>query len=232
MGGLYFVVPTLVAVLVSMLVVRAGAVAFVMTGMDIQRAKFQALSAFSGTGFTTREAEQVVNHPTRRKISSWLMILGNAGVVAVIVTGTSSLVASEGIGVPISAVALAVGLILVYVLATRVGFLKSWEAFVQDKLGRSPDFEERPVEELLHFLQGYQLVRVQVGEDSPLCGLSLAEAQLHEQGCLVLGIERGIHFTSAPRGDHVIEAGDRLVVYGRTKSLEKLVGKEAIRRGV
>lgn len=232
MGGLYFVVPTLVAVLVSMLVVRAGAIAYVMTGMDIQRAKFQALSAFSGTGFTTREAEQVVNHPTRRRISSWLMILGNAGVVAVIVTGTSSLVASDGIGVPISALALVVGLFLVYVLATRVGFVRSWEAFVQDKLGRAPEFEERPVEELLHFLQGHQLVRVRVTEGSPLAGKTVWEAKLPEHGCLVLGIERGIHFTSAPKGDQLIEPNDRLVIYGRTKSLEELVGKEAIRRGV
>ena len=232
MGGLYFVIPALLAVLVSMLVVRAGAVALVMTGMDIQRAKFQALSAFSGTGFTSRETEQVINHPMRRKIVTWLMILGNAGVVAVIVTATGSLVASEGIGVPISAVALVLGLILVYVLATRVGFLKTWEAIVQDKLGRSPDFEERPVEELLHFLQGYQLVRVKVPPESPLCGQTLAEANLPSKGCLVLGVERGIHFTSAPRGDHCIEAHDRLVVYGRTKELEKLVGEHAIKRGV
>ena len=232
MSGLYFVFPTLLAVLISMLVVRAGAVAFVMTGMDIKRAKFQALSAFSGTGFTTREAEQVINHPTRRKIASWLMILGNAGVVAVIVTGTSSLVASEGIGVPISAVALVLGLAGIYVLATRVGFLKSWEAFVQDKLGRSPAFEERPVEELLHFLQGYQLVRVKISEESELAHKTLAEAHLPKHGCLVLGIERGIHFKSAPSGDDAIEPDDRLVVYGRTRALEKLVGKEAIRRGV
>lgn len=232
MNGLYFVLPTLVAVLVSMLVVRAGAIAFVMTGMDIHRAKFQALSAFSGTGFTTREAEQIVNHPTRRRIATWLMILGNAGIVAVIVTSTSSLVSSEGIGVPISAVALVVGLAIVYFIGTRAGFLRSWESFVQERLGRSPQFEERPLEELLHLLQGYELVGVQIEEGSSLANLTLAEAKLPAKGCLVVGVERGRSFTPAPDGDQRIEPGDRLVVYGRTKELEKLVGRGAMRAAV
>jgi hypothetical protein len=232
MSGLYFVLPTLIAVFVSMLVVRAGAIAFVMTGMDFTRAKFQALSAFSGTGFTTREAEQVVNHKTRRAIATWLMISGNAGVVAVIVTGTSSLVGSEGVGVPLSALALAGGLALVYLLATRTGLIKSWESFVIERLGRSPAFEERPVEELLHFLAGYQLVRVLVEEGSPLAGRTLAELNLPEKGCLVLGIEREASFTSAPNGQHEVREGDRMVVYGRTEELEGLVGAQAVRGGV
>jgi hypothetical protein len=232
MSGLYFVLPTLLAVLVSLLVVRAGAIAFVMTGMDIHRAKFQALSAFSGTGFTTREAEQIVNHPMRRRIATWLMILGNAGIVAVIVTGTSSLVSSEGLGVPVSALALVAGLVLIYFVSTRAGLIRSWESFVQERLGRSPAFEERPVEELLHFLQGYQLVRVRVEDGSPLAGATLAEVKLPEKGCLVLGIERGRKFIPAPDGDEAIEPGDRLVVYGLTKALEKLVGKRAIRHAV
>jgi Trk-type K+ transport system membrane component len=92
MGGLYFFLPTLLVVFLSFLIVRAAAIALMMTGMDEKRARFQALSAFSGTGFTTKEAEFVVNNPLRRRIISWLMILGNAGIVTVIVTATSSLV--------------------------------------------------------------------------------------------------------------------------------------------
>ncbi len=232
MNGLYFVLPTLLAVLVSMLVVRAGAIAFVMTGMDMHRAKFQALSAFSGTGFTTREAEQIVNHPARRRIATWLMILGNAGVVAVIVTSTSSLVSSEGIGVPISAVALLGGLAVVYFISTRAGLIRGWESFVQERLGRSSQFEERPVEELLHLLQGYELVRVLIEEGSSLADVTLADAKLPAKGCLVLGIERGRAFISAPTGDERIVTGDRLIAYGQTKALEQLVGKRAIHQAV
>ncbi|MBL7118366.1 MAG: hypothetical protein ISS94_06265 [Candidatus Syntrophoarchaeum sp.] len=102
MDGLYFLVPTLLVIFVSFLIVRAAAIALMMTGMDRKRAVFQALSAFSGTGFTTKEAESIVNHPERRRIVSWLMILGNAGIVTVIITATSSLVTSEGYQLSIS----------------------------------------------------------------------------------------------------------------------------------
>ena len=68
MSGMYFLFPTLLAILFSFLVVRGAAVALMMTGMEKKKARFQALSAFSGTGFTTKEAEFVVNHPQRRKV--------------------------------------------------------------------------------------------------------------------------------------------------------------------
>jgi len=95
MGGIYFLAPTLFVILVSFLIVRAAAIALMMTGMDEKRARFQALSSFSGTGFTTKEAEFVMNHPVRRRIITWLMILGNAGIVTVIVTATSSFATSH-----------------------------------------------------------------------------------------------------------------------------------------
>ena len=98
MNGLYYLVPTLIAIVISLLIVRAGAIALMMTGMSFDKAKFQALSAFSGTGFTTHEAERVVNNARRRKIVSWLMILGNAGIVTVIVTATSSFAQVKGLG--------------------------------------------------------------------------------------------------------------------------------------
>src|SRR4051794_41975718 len=50
--------------------------------MSKHAARFQARSAFTGSGFTTRESESVVDHPVRRKVIMWLMLLGNAGVVA------------------------------------------------------------------------------------------------------------------------------------------------------
>ena len=42
---------------------------------------FQALSAFTGAGFTTRESEEIVNHPLRRRIVMHLMLLGHGGIV-------------------------------------------------------------------------------------------------------------------------------------------------------
>ena len=77
--------------IVSIGVVRIGAVAFNLTGLEWSTAKFQALSCFSGTGFTTREAELVIASPRRRRIATYLIIIGHAGLVAMVATFANSL---------------------------------------------------------------------------------------------------------------------------------------------
>lgn len=214
MGSIYLLLPTLLVIFFSFLIVRASAIALMLTGLDQNRARFQALSAFTGTGFTTREAEFVVNHPRRRKIVSWLMILGNAGIITVIVTGTSSLVSSRGFQLPINVVIFILGIFVIYKVATHKGFIRRWESFIEDKLVRSTALEEATTEDLLHLIEGFGLIRAIIKENSPLIGSSLSQSELSEKRILVLGIERGKSWIPVPRSDEIIMDGDKLVVYG------------------
>ena len=190
MRGLYFLFPMLLTIFISFLFVRAAAIALMLTGLDRHRAIFQALSAFTGTGFTTREAERVINHPVRRSIISWLMILGNAGLVAVIITATSSLMTSKGQNLPFMAAGIIVGLAVIYKLATSRGFILSWERIVEDKLVKHRAFEEEGAEDLLHFMEGYGLVRMIVTADSHLEGKTVVDLRKAAGKITVLGIER------------------------------------------
>lgn len=214
MGGMYFLMPTLLVIFISFLVVRAAAIALMMTGMDEKRARFQAISAFTGTGFTTREAEYVVNNPRRRQIVSWLMILGNAGIVTLIVTATSSFVSTQGHSFIFNFLVLVLGGFLIYRVATNRGFIRRWETFIEDKLARSKGVEEGITEDLLHLLEGYGLLRLIITESSSLVGSSLLEHRLTEKGLLVLGIERDKKWMPIPKAKEVIKEGDRVVVYG------------------
>jgi hypothetical protein len=223
MSGMYFLFPTLLAILFSFLVVRGASVALMMTGMEKKKARFQALSAFSGTGFTTKEAEFVVNHPQRRKIVTWLIIFGNAGIVTVIVTATSSMATSRGYHLPINIVILAVGIFLIYKIATYKKFTRYWEKFIENKLIKSPVFEEATTEELLHFLEGYGLVKKIVGVKSGLIGKTLVKSHLREKGAVVLGIEREKSWIPVPKANEVIKRGDRLVVYGPLNALRNIL---------
>ncbi|MDH4219005.1 MAG: TrkA C-terminal domain-containing protein [Candidatus Aminicenantes bacterium] len=223
MSGMYFLFPTLLAILFSFLVVRGAAVALMMTGMEKKKARFQALSAFSGTGFTTKEAEFVVNNPQRRKIITWLIIFGNAGIVTVIVAATSSMATSRGYQLPINIVILAVGIFLIYKIATYKKFTRYWEKFIENKLIKSPVFEEATTEDLLHFLEGYGLVKKIVGEKSGLISKTLAKSHLREKGAVVLGIEREKSWIPVPKANEVIKRGDRLVVYGPLNALRDIL---------
>ena len=211
---MYYLLPTLLTIFVSLLVIRAGAIGLKLTGMPFERAKFQAISAFTGTGFTTREAETVVNHPLRRTIVSWLMILGNVGIVTVIITATSSFVSSGGSQLPINLGVLAVGVALIYILVTRTRLLDKWETVVTKRFEGSAAFEDKEVEHLLHFAEGYGLTKMSVRDGSAMDGKTLRNSQLDETGFIVLGVERGATWISAPFKNLTLESGDRLVVYG------------------
>ncbi len=49
------VVVLLIIVVASLICVRVGAIALELTGVKKEKAQFQSLSAFTNTGFTTRE---------------------------------------------------------------------------------------------------------------------------------------------------------------------------------
>jgi len=75
-------------------------------------------------------------------------------------------------------------------------------------------------EDLLHFIEGYGLVRVIVTENSPLIRSSIAEHKLTEKEILVLGIERGKSCIPIPKPKETIQNGDKLVVYGSINVLK------------
>jgi hypothetical protein len=224
MLGSIFLLPALFAFFFSFLIVRAGAIALMLTGVDGTAARFQALSAFTGTGFTTREAETVIGHPSRRRIITWLIVLGNVGIVTVIVSATSSLVSSQGPQIPVNALLLVVGAFVVYWFATRKGLVRKWERFIEKRLVGSRTLEEARPEELLHLGEGYGLLRAIVSKDSDICGKRLSELKLPQQGVLLLGIERRRGWLPIPRPDEVIADGDRLVAYGPLDTVRNVLG--------
>ena len=70
----------------STIIVRIASTIMRLTGLPDNVARFQSLSAMTGTGFTTRESELIVNYPIRRRVLMTLMIIGNLGLVSVVST--------------------------------------------------------------------------------------------------------------------------------------------------
>ena len=60
------------------------------------------------------------------------MILGNAGIVTVIVTATSSLVTSKGYQIPLDILVFLGGIFVIYKIVTHKGFMRRWESFIED----------------------------------------------------------------------------------------------------
>ena len=70
-----------IIIIISLIIVRVAAAMLQLTDVSSDTARFQTRFAFTGVGYTTREAEIIANHPVRRKIIASLMIIGNIGFV-------------------------------------------------------------------------------------------------------------------------------------------------------
>jgi NhaP-type Na+/H+ or K+/H+ antiporter len=219
-----------IAIAVSMIIVRIASVALEMTGMDREAARFQALSAFTGTGFTTREAEDVMRHPQRRRIVSVLILLGYAGVVTLIAGLLQALLTgakSESDWELLRNLALlVVAAILLYQFIVWPRLAARLDRSIRAGLRRGLRLEPARVEELLTAAEGWAIIRFEVPAGCRFADHSLAESRLRDQGMLVLAIERGETLIPSPRAATVILPGDVLLAYGRLETMEQLANAD------
>ncbi|MCB1747606.1 MAG: TrkA C-terminal domain-containing protein [Gammaproteobacteria bacterium] len=212
-----------IAIAISMIVVRIGATALELTGLPWDRAKFQALSAFSNAGFTTRESEEIVRHPLRRKIVTYLIVLGNAGLVTVIGSFAGSMIEPQPLRVVGNLAIIVGGVAILFWLARRPAITRRLRDRGRRWLARRYAVEMWSAEELLHLDHGYELTRFDLAADSPASGHTLRQLKLRQNAVQVLAIERGLKFFAVPGGEFMLQAGDSMVVYGHRDSVDRLL---------
>ena len=214
----------------SILIVRFATIALTLTGLSRDSARFQAQSAFTGTGFTTRESESVVNHPVRRRIIITLMTLRSIGIVTAISSLTLSFVGTENSeDAWMRVLWLSVGFILLLLLSKSRWVDKYLTKVIKWFLKRWAHLEVKDYYALLHISGNYTIMEIDIEEDDWVAGKMLKELDLPEEGILVLGIRRRDGtYIGAPRGNHHIYPGDTIVVYG---SRDILLDLEKRRKG-
>ncbi|MFC1543088.1 TrkA C-terminal domain-containing protein [Candidatus Neomarinimicrobiota bacterium] len=223
----------LLIVTLSITIMRIATIALVHTGLSIESARFQARSAFTGSGFTTSESEQVVNHPVRRRIVMTLMLLGNAGIVTVISTLILTFVSPGGTqSVVVKVVLLALGLSILWFVSRSQWIYHRLSGVIDKLLTRYTSLDTRDYASLMHLAGDYSLVEMEVEIADWIEDKTLAEAELGDEGIIVLGIKRADGtYLGAPCGPTVIRAGDILMLYGRVGAIEMLDQRRKDRRG-
>jgi hypothetical protein len=218
------VVSLLIVVTLSMVVTRIAAVALVHTGLSHQAARFQARSAFTGVGFTTTEAEHLVNHPVRRRIVMWLMLLGNIGIITVMSSVLLSFLQLQSGAESWLAFAIMIaGLLALLALSRSPLVERGTNRIISWALTRWTSVDARDYARLLHLRDEYGVSELQIEEGDWLAGRQVKEAAAGKEGILILGIEcPGGHYIGAPPADTELRAGDRLILYGWTPRVAEL----------
>lgn len=227
------IVSLLVVIFVSMVITRVATIALAATGMSRESARFQARSALTGAGFTTAESESVVRHPVRRRIVMMLMLLGSAGIAAVIGSIVLAFVAPDAdanwwfrFGV------LAVGIGGLWMFASSAWVDRRITRVTMWALDRYTTIDARDYANLLHLGGNYVITEFVVTTDHWLSDRSLAELDLRREGIMVLGVVRPDgEYLGVPTRETVLRVGDTLVLYSRAGQLAELDARRHDRAG-
>lgn len=213
-------------ILISFIVVRIGGIAFKLTGLDWSVAKFQALSCFTGTGFTTKESEVITKSSQRRRIASYLMMLGHAGLVTLIATFANSF--REITHWHIS-------LINLFIIIISVFLINAF--FSTSKLGKklSAKFEiflikhnlVRPVyfQELISVPEGFGIASLEISEKNRIDEKTIEEfGKVFPKLKIIALIRANIWKENPIPGTEILE-NDSIICYGNLKKIKKIIYK-------
>lgn len=220
---MFAITSLLAVVVVALLVTRVATVILVATGMPRQSARFQARSAFTGAGFTTTESEQIVRHPIRRKVVMWLMLLGNAGIVAT----ASALILGfrhDSVGSPwLRILELVAGMMALLYISRNAWVDRQLTRGIGYLLRRFTDLPTHDRSALLGLADNTAISELAIEPNDWLAERDLSDLALRDEGMVVLAVRRAEgRWLTAPGGTTTLHPGDTLIVYGPDFELAEL----------
>jgi len=217
------VLPSIIIIVIFFFIVRVATVILKLTGMDETTARFQAISAFTGTGFTTKEAETILEDKIRIKTVVVLMVLGKIGIVSVIAGLFLSFSKDTMHSDLWKAVIVLSSIFLLYRLTALKGFSRALNRIIEKSIISRGIIKQRTLEKLFNLPQGYGLAQLTIAGSSKVNGLSLSEAGFNKSDILVLSIERKDQLMSFPHAKDIIKKGDKLLCYGLLENIKSFI---------
>lgn len=99
-----------------------------------------------------------------------------------------------------------------------------------DYIASQVAFPELDIRQKLTVSKGYGVSEILIPEGSHLVGRSISDSGLWDRDIAVLTLHRGTSVVSNPKGSRMIEAGDKLLCYGKLESMRDLVPEKRRRR--
>jgi len=216
----------LIIILLSIRAVRIGAIALELTALSPEIASFQAQSAFSGVGFTTRESEAIVTHPLRRRIVRVLILMGSAGVTTSIATLVLAFIGQTGKNAATRGETLLLGLLVIFFLSRSKHLYNIMRKVITAALKKWTKLHIYDYEQMFGLSEGFAISKITVNKDSALQEKQLRDLKLELEHILVLAIYRKAgakkQLIGAPHGDEVIKIGDELICYAPSEVINKV----------
>lgn len=193
-----------------------GSISLEATGLERAVARFQALSALSGAGFTSTQSELIVEHQTRRKIISYLIFLGNTGIMAFILL----VILYTRVG--ISALSnLTVGIVVAFLIiifgSLKLGIINSITdkiVLAVEKNLKASAFREVVLKQTGEYVLAYIVIEQQPNS----ANLFLEDIRSVYNNATILAVERDNHLLLNFSNNEKLKVKDQLLCYLRKNS--------------
>jgi hypothetical protein len=193
------------------LVLEIAVTLLIISGLDKEVARFQAVSMLTATGFTTKESELIARHPIRRKIAIFLILFGVFSL-AVMIASISTILTKDLRIVQLIIITCLFGIVL-FVVKTK-SFNSKMSGEFHHKLKKEYELHELPFQEILYLNEGDLFTSVKIDEESPYVNRKVEEVFIADKDILLLFVRRGEEKIRRERMKLVIQAKDELYVYG------------------
>ncbi len=99
-----------------------------------------------------------------------------------------------------------------------------------DHVANQVAFPEIDVRQRLTVSTGYGVAEIAVLDGAEMIGQTITESGLRERDITVLTLHRGVEVIPNPRGNRVLEGGDRLLCFGKLEEMRSMIPKRRKRR--
>jgi hypothetical protein len=210
-------------ILVYWVISELFAMLFRFSGLPDEKARFQVISLLTGCGFTTRESELLLTSRSRRRLARITMLFGyvfNITIVSMLINVFLSLKVTElsnlfSVLIPI----LAAAIIIIFM---RVPKVRAWGDRIIERLAsRFTRNGKMNSLLLLDYLGDDSIAQVTLNEvperfrETPLAKTGLRA----EHNLMVMLIEKPGKKAVPAGAKTIIEAGDKLTVFGDYKTI-------------
>lgn len=208
-------------IIIFLVVVEFFSILFKLTGLDHKKARFQTISLLTSTGFSTKESESVVQHSTRRKIASMIMIFGYASSVT-LVSFIVNILMTDVVYFAKLLFYLSILSTIIFIL-NKSQLLDKVETALEDNIRanslwiRFSDKEKK----IINRNKGYGVVEIPIDKDCSIVGKSIVECALINEEIQVLNIDKGYKLIKFPGADYIFEDNDLITVYGNITNINK-----------
>ncbi|MBS9784579.1 MAG: TrkA C-terminal domain-containing protein [Oceanivirga sp.] len=199
---------------------------FRITGLTDEKARFQVISMLTNSGYTTKEAELLVNSKIRRKLSRFVMIFGYAFTVTIVSTVVNVFLQFRDtfIGGAIALIPMVLGILAVLWFIKRSKWLSSFVDKIIMKIANRFLYDENSnpiiiIEDYGNLVLAKIELKIMPKE---LDGIGLSDSNIKSDYGINILFRKTLKGQFLPEANIVFEQGDKIIVVGTESKIRQV----------